>query len=868
MNLRWFRCLAFVCAGLTLSQPVWAAKLPTQKPNRSRYQVQSAVESPFVTNRTHKVGNIAFTVTNWGFIGSAGRGEIDPCTRRPAESFEFPRGSGVEYLFQGALWVGAIVNRDTLVSVGADGWLDNNEMFPDPFPEGDIIERTNRPLLRQPANSACPDAIFTKDAVSEQDFVATYYDTVTNSQFVGSDGNDGRPHIPIGIQVRQESYSWSFDYAKDFILLDFKIIGLSSRTIDDLYMGLYMDHDVGHVSNGEAYDDDITGFTPTVEAAVGEGYRDTVNIAWISDNDGDPNSSNRFGFNSVTGVSGVRVVRAPADLKFSFNWWISNGTASQDWGPNKANTKVTYPAGNLGTPEGDVNKYLTLSNGEFDFAQVDAANTHVVDGWLPPLSPLSNAIDIADGFDTRYLLSFGPFDVNPGDTLPLTVAIVAGADFHDDPRNFQVNFTPANPQLFLDGLNFTNFARNAQWAGWVYDTPGFDSDSNGTKGSYRIVNDDTAYYTGDGVPDFQGPPPPAVPDVRFITVERQVILRWNGLRAETERDVFSNLADFEGYRVYMSRTGQLADFSLLAQRDNINYIRWRFNADAFRWIVEDPPFTLDSLQFLYNDLVDSVYDFTPFHPDSFKVADVTEAMREIVLDPVDQENLDTNYYYFTAFDSNQKADDSGLAFLNDSLGHPVYQVIRKRFPQATPADTMYENGEPFNMFYEYEFAIDGLQLAEPVFLAVTTFDFGNPQAELSSLESSPLATMQEIWPLNSAEVVKSTRPKPGVFPNPYRLSEDYNSAGWEDPGRIGSDPERARKVTFTNVPDTCVVSVWTLDGDLVRRLDHYENPSSSQATVVEWDLITRNTQAVKTGLYIYTVESRFGTDIGKLVIIK
>ncbi len=37
---------------------------------------------------------------------------------------------------------------------------------------------------------------------------------------------------------------------------------------------------------------------------------------------------------------------------------------------------------------------------------------------------------------------------------------------------------------------------------------------------------------------------------------------------------------------------------------------------------------------------------------------------------------------------------------------------------------------------------------------------------------------------------------------------------------------------------------------------------------VVWNLITRNTQAVKTGIYIWTVESRFGTDVGKLVIIK
>jgi hypothetical protein len=402
----------------------------------------------------------------------------------------------------------------------------------------------------------------------------------------------------------------------------------------------------------------------------------------------------------------------------------------------------------------------------------------------------------------------------------------------------------------------------------VYDTPGYDTNDDGFRGNFRVVGKDTVYYTGDGVPDFQGPPPPAAPIVRFTTLERKIIMRWNGEKSETEKDIFSNLADFEGYRVYMSRTGQLNDFALLAQRDNTNYIRRRYQADAFRWIIEDAPFTLDSLQSLYNDLVDTAYGFTPFHPDSFQIADLNVALREVVLDEIDPSKLDTNYYYFENFDSNEKADDVGLAYLNDSLLHDVTGVIRKRFPSATTADTMFEDGEPYNMFYEYEYAIDGLQLAEPVFLAVTTFDFGNPEAGLSSLESSPLATMEEVWPLNSAEVVKSERPTPGVFPNPYRLVDDYNTAGWEDPKRQGSDPERARKVTFTNVPDTCVISVWTLDGDLVRSLDHAEDPGSSQATVVEWDLITRNTQAAKTGLYIYTIESRFGTDIGKLVIIK
>lgn len=858
--------LLWACGLLLLASSAFGAMSETERP-RNPHQVDASAASPFITNRTHKVGNIAFTITNWGFIGSQARGERDPCTGRAAESFEFPIKSGIEYLFQGSMWVGAIKDRDTLVSVGADGWTSNNEMFPDPFPEGEILERTTRPILRSPVNSPCPDIFFSEDAIGEQDFVAVYYDTVTNSQFVGRDGTDGRPHIPLGIKIKQESFSWSFDYAKDFILMNFELSNIGNKKLEKLYMGLYMDHDVGAVSGSNVYEDDITGFTNTVPSPVGQGFLDTVNIAWIADNDGDP-SNGRFNFGSATGVSGVRVVRAPTpDLKFSFNWWISNGTAARDWGPNKRNSKVRYVSGNLGTPEGDVAKYLTLSNGEFDFGQVEAAIDNQADGWLPPVSNAALAADLADGFDTRYLLSFGPFDVEPDSVLPLTIAIVAGSDFHTEPANFEAFFDPANPQVYLDRLDLSNFARNAQWAGWVYDTPGFDTDGDGNRGSYRIIGNDTLYYAGDGVPDFKGPPPPPAPTVRFTTIEGKIVMRWNGEDSETERDIFSNLADFEGYRVYMGRSGQLSDFALLAQRDNENYIRYRYKPDAFRWVVNDPPFTLDSLKALYDALSTSTYGY-PFYPDSFKIQSVDKALRQIVLDAIDPSKLDTNYYYFQPFDANRSADDRGLAYLADSLGQDVKGVIRKRFPDAGPTETLIENGEEYKKFYEYEFAIDGLQLAEPVFLAVTTFDFGNPAAGLSSLESSPLATSTEVWPLNSAEVVNTERPKPGVYPNPYRLADDYNALGWEDPGRLGTDPERARKVTFTNVPSTCNIKIWTLDGDLVRELIHDENALSSEATVVEWDLITRNTQAAKTGIYIYTIESDFGTDIGKLVIVK
>ena len=38
--------------------------------------------------------------------------------------------------------------------------------------------------------------------------------------------------------------------------------------------------------------------------------------------------------------------------------------------------------------------------------------------------------------------------------------------------------------------------------------------------------------------------------------------------------------------------------------------------------------------------------------------------------------------------------------------------------------------------------------------------------------------------------------------------------------------------------------------------------------MLAWDLISRNTQAVVSGIYLYSVESAQGTQVGKFVIIK
>jgi len=797
--------------------------------------------TPNSQNCSHRVGNVWFTITNWGFFGSQfqqsqlkemyclGPG-VDLNSLAP--SFEYPAGTGVNYLFQGALWIGAIVGEDTLVSVGADGWQWTHEMYPLAAPNGGIIQKSNRRSSE----------FYSEDAISEQDFLAEYTDTLVDDTWTTRDPMDNRPHKPLGIKVLQRSYSWSYSYAEDFILLDYRLVNIGTKDITKAYMALYVDADCWHPSTPNGFADDITGYRFTVPSPACKDIEDSINIAWIADNDGDPDRSGLFGATSATCVSGTRVVRSPnPDLKYSFNWWVSNGDATLDWGPRLRENNRNFGTGGLGTPEGDKNKYYIMSVREFDYDQIFSAIDHSADGWLPP--PANIASNLADGYDTRYLFSFGPFDIAPGDTVPFTIGYIGGEGFHVKPDDFQKYFNANAPQEFYGKLNFTDFATNAQWAAWVYDNPGVDTDDNGYKGQ-RIKNPctgDSVYLSGDGVPDFAGPPPPVVPILRFSSSPGSVTIRWNGKISETSLDPFSFKKDFEGYRVYMGQKLQLNEFALLTSYDHYNFSRHHENQSYSppRWEVTEIPFTLDSLRVLYGQ------DFDPGHYGS-------QDFPLIVTD-----STGTSRYFFTSQDYNR----SELGGAGE---------IRRVNPTVPPTDSVWDAGSSQWVwpYYEYEYSIDGLLPSRPVYMSVSTFDYGNPATNLAPLESSPLANAVEIYPVYSADVVADSAKKVSVFPNPYRINGGYAEAGYEDVATALS-ADRARRIHFANLPREATIRIYTLDGDLVRELPHpCDCPLQEGESMTSWDLISRNTQAVVSGIYLYTVESKIGTQVGKFVIIK
>ena len=188
-------------------------------------------------------------------------------------------------------------------------------------------------------------------------------------------------------------------------------------------------------------------------------------IGWSADNDGDPSGTGQWTSQSTLAVLGVSLLDFPTQPKQSFNWWVTNGVATLDWGPRRQENNRNFGTGGLGTPEGDRNKYYIMSTSENDYDQLWSAVDHSAQGWLPPAANVAS--NLADGYDTRFLLSFGPIDLAPGDSTELAFVVAMGDNFHRNPSDFQL-FDSNNPQAFYDSLDFSDLTTNILTARQLY----------------------------------------------------------------------------------------------------------------------------------------------------------------------------------------------------------------------------------------------------------------------------------------------------------------------------------------------------------------------------------------------------------------
>jgi len=632
-------------------------------------------------------------------------------------------------------------------------------------------------------------------------------------------------------------------------------------------------------------------------------------------------------------------------LHTSFNWWISNGDTDLDFGPAWEDDGAPGAwTDTYGTPMGDEKKYFVLSNGEFDYDQVFVDKSDVIkaspqvitDRWTKePLethkwkvpgetdkTPADFTKDLANGYDTRYLLSWGPLGIfdhideagnriyrlNPGEKFSMTVAVVAGDNFHD--RN---NPQPDNENIDPERFNFTSVRYNADWAARVYDNPMIDTplldwgndhdpmtaDPDGSQGDGILDTGDGWYgedvgedalfaeevgdvaykweggirvayaypgpdegendgqlsqtedalerpieldYTrlneqldyGDGYPDFKGPPPPDAPQLITIDEPITIVVDTTGVRDS----IYSISEEFLTKNVVLKWNAKPSEISQDPFSRELDF-------EGYRIYVSN---TLLEKEFTFVDEFDRV-DFSMY-----------SERDSLASKPVD----DPNDYPAEEF-------RNGVRLIRKAVGKNIgfwgHQNLIK---------DIHEN---------YYYIIRDAHPMVPRYYSVTAYDYGDYKTGTKPLESARIANAVFRAPSGT------DKKKVQVVPNPYRADADYtvrhSGISWENRADGTSDffPQIDRRMYFYNLPEKCLIRIFTLSGDLVTIVPHNlpgddtiiergktgtSDTGWSALYAESWDLNSRNKQQVVAGMYLFTVENSENGDIevGKFVIIR
>lgn len=826
-----FTLVMLSAAGVMGGGPI---TIPDKTFSTGQQRTKHTQANPYLDYSVHDNGYLYTTIWNNGVIGNPFNAEY-PGKGKVAPSFYHPRYNRIQHGYYAALWVGGVVGIDTLVSVGMDvawnPWYSRYpiEFWPDEYPFGQIT----------PTSSDPSSPYFDPRARAEQQFSATYTDTFERESFVPPNYYDQRPHRPLNIRVEQTSYSWSQKFARDFIIVDYLITNMGRHTIKDAFIGVYY---VGCVRfRGELPyppSDDLASFLPAAWPEYSLCGLESINAALIRDNDGWAADIDWRAVRTSSAFAIAPVMLPSDDAIVNFNWWTNAYGVARNWGPQQKTTydwpMRRFADGGLGDPLSDKDKYYMMARPEQDYPGHDAAVDFSRDGWLPPPD---NAEALAEGHLPEFVISSGPVDIRPGGTARLAVVYVIGENLHWDRWAYRNLWNPHYPVEFARQLDYSDLLENIRWAKRVWDNPGVDTDLDGDSGVYiwhvdPNSGDSTQVFCGgDGVPDIRGASPPPPPPVRVVTDDGRIAIRWDGRHSENFFDLFSGIRDFEGYRVWYSRSPRLEEMTLLASWDREDYSRYSYDFKAGLWRLKDIPFSIDSLKQLYGAHFDPLN-----HPRSnpFRIGGFM--------------------FYFEPVGDN-------LSDLSDP------DQIHKVYPDATP-DTTDVDEEGRMRYYQYEYVLKDLLPSVPYWVSVSAFDFGNPARDLEPMESIPTVNAVEAFAVSTEpDILKDGQLDVYCYPNPYRIDADYERRGFENrmDDRWG---ERARAVWFGNLPDKCTISIYTIDGDLVDRIEHHQPSGSGTSSVESWDLINRNTEAVMSGLYYWVVESDLGTQIGKLAIVK
>ncbi len=143
--------------------------------------------------------------------------------------------------------------------------------------------------------------------------------------------------------------------------------------------------------------------------------------------------------------------------------------------------------------------------------------------------------------------------------------------------------------------------------------------------------------------------------------------------------------------------------------------------------------------------------------------------------------------------------------------------------------------------YEYLDEDDSFTIGSTGYYAVTSVD-------AASNESGKPSIVEHVKNVGAVEQMTQVY----VAPNPFVVESGYPGAGEED------------MIGFFALPETCTIRIFSFAGQLIQTIEH-DDPVYNHT----WFQVTRNQQAIASGVYFYTVTTPEGdTANGKFLIIK
>jgi hypothetical protein len=167
---------------------------------------------------------------------------------------------------------------------------------------------------------------------------------------------------------------------------------------------------------------------------------------------------------------------------------------------------------------------------------------------------------------------------------------------------------------------------------------------------------------------------------------------------------------------------------------------------------------------------------------------------------------------------------------------------------------------------KYSFVDSTVQIGANYYYALTAFDTGktswpvNLSARFPETGSNRVPSLESsIFANRTIEPFKATIPPFGrlddvlVVPNPFVIGEGFSQPGAGD------------EIQFVNIPNPCVIRIYTVRGDHVKTIHVKEG----MGAITGWNQVTDYGQYVESGVYIYHLDAPgIGKKIGKFAIVR